>query len=488
MTNQSLPISRRYSPRFNNVAQAWIVGLLLASLPAFAQKWSYSTVEGGTGNNFSRNTSLAIDASGVPHVAYFDNINDDLKYAYWDFDSGYWNTFFIDSSPPSSGVHAELTMHPDDYPTILFNGGNKLYYAVNTGNGWGKELVTDEGSYGPIELNLAYDSEKVPHISYHLGDTGALYYGSKVEGVWTTSQVHPSGTFSGLALDSSDGIHIAFHDSSNDSLKFASLVDGDWTIETIDDSTRAGWYCDLQIDPMDRPQVAYYDMQNFAIRHAIKIDGQWEITVLDVGEADPILGSMVGWELSLAVDADSTAHVSYYDMVNTRLLYTKYDLNQPVTEIVHQEANEGSGRYTSIALDSWGVPWISFIGGGNSADLIVAISESPFSRWFPNAENIGDGYYIVPRFGTIYGASFPWIYHMQLGWMWCWGTGGGKGWLWHTHPELGWMHWNPIYYPSYYLFRKSDNYQGWIYHETSIINPIYIYFYNFQEYRTLTWD
>ena len=71
--------------RNTNVA-LWVTVVLLASpwlskLALADSGWNIQTVD--SIGNVGKNTSLAVDASGNPHISYQDSTNDDLKYSHW---------------------------------------------------------------------------------------------------------------------------------------------------------------------------------------------------------------------------------------------------------------------------------------------------------------------------------------------------------------------------------------------------------------------
>jgi len=124
-------------------------------------------------------TSIAVDGSGRPHISYFDNTNDDLKYAYKDGDS--WHTETVDSAP-YVGWETSIAIGPFGCVHISYfayrGGGSTVYdlkYAYNNGVQWQTEFVEtgcDAGRYSSIAL----DALGGCHISsYHVGHSRLKY-------------------------------------------------------------------------------------------------------------------------------------------------------------------------------------------------------------------------------------------------------------------------------------------------------------------------
>jgi hypothetical protein len=107
--------------------------------------------------------SLRLDAQGTPHISYAAASPDiSLKYAYQDGMG--WHTeslsFFASS-------YTSLALNHSGEPYIAFEGGNptSLHYAYHDAWGWQIERVDQEDFVGSY-CSLALDSKERPHILY----------------------------------------------------------------------------------------------------------------------------------------------------------------------------------------------------------------------------------------------------------------------------------------------------------------------------------
>ena len=94
-----------------------------------------------------RDTSLALDASGRPHISYLDSTNKDLKYAFYD-GSG-WQIQTVDSAG-EVGEHNSLALDASGQPHISYYDGT-FGDAGNLKYAWG-EVIALRFIYLPLVL------------------------------------------------------------------------------------------------------------------------------------------------------------------------------------------------------------------------------------------------------------------------------------------------------------------------------------------------
>jgi len=301
--------------------------------------------------------SLAIDSSDNFHISYYDDINKNLKYAYYD---GTWHTETVDSDY-DVGMHSSIALDSNNNPHISYynNTRDDLKYAHYDG-AWHIETVNSVGMVGSTS-SLALDSSNNPHISYFDNYNYDLKY-AYYDGAWhieTVDSVGMVGCISSLALDSSNNPHISYYDDDRGNLKYAHY-DGTWQIETVDSDYDVGRDSSLALDSSNNPHISYYDDARGNLKYA-HYDGGWQIETVD-SDYD------VGWYPTLALDSSNNPHISYYDNTNGDLKYAHYDGTWHIETIdKHVTFSSISYKYSgrSLALDSNGEPWSSYPGQDN---------------------------------------------------------------------------------------------------------------------------
>ena len=303
-------------------------------------------------------TSLALDASGNPHVSYQDNTTDDLKYA--QKSAGVWTLETADGSANNVGSYTSLALDASGNPHVSYLDAtpSDLKYARKSGGVW--TIETADGSANNVGLftSLALDASGNPHVSYYDNTTTDLKYARKSGGVWTIETVDGSandvGWYTSLALDASGNPHVSYYDFTIGNLKYARKSGGAWTIETADGSANnVGLYTSLALDASGNPHVSYQDDTTDDLKYARKSGGVWTVETAD-GSAN-----LVGLYTSLALDASGNPRASYQDQTTGDLKYARKSGGAWTVETADGSANN-VGEYTSLALDTQGNPHASY--------------------------------------------------------------------------------------------------------------------------------
>jgi len=204
-----------------------LVFLIALVATAVAGDWHIETVD--SGGETGRYTSLALDSSDRPHIAYFDSTNLALKYAVG-CDSK-WEIQTLESG--SSGRYASLALDVSDNPRISYYTGYpgfNLRYAVWNGSSWDFETVDDADRVGSHN-SLALDSSGNPYISYYDSANNALKLattaaGWTVDGIELTSATTDSGNLVAWAIDGDNPVAVRVLRGESDPVAVSGSLDG----------------------------------------------------------------------------------------------------------------------------------------------------------------------------------------------------------------------------------------------------------------------
>jgi hypothetical protein len=316
------------------------------ALPAVAD-WHIETVD--SNGDIVSPTSLALDSSDNPHIAYcnHDGINKDLMYAHWDGSA--WQLETV----ASNGWFPSLALDSFGNPHISYCdfSTNDLTYSRWDGSAWQTETLELVGYYNSLVL----DSSNYPHIMYqYQSGSGDLLYTHWNGSSWQTDTVDSigaAGGFNSLMLDSSGYPHVSYYDWSNENLKYAHWDGSAWQTETVDSAGRVGTYTSLVLNSSVYPCISYYDAIEEDLKYARWDGTTWQIETVDsAGD--------VGMDTSLVLDSSGYPRISYYDYSNENLKYAHW--NGSIWQFEAIDTAGSVGSYTSIKLDSSGISHISY--------------------------------------------------------------------------------------------------------------------------------
>ncbi|WP_169445806.1 InlB B-repeat-containing protein [Paenibacillus massiliensis] len=269
--------------------------------------------------------SLALDGSGTPYVAYQDSGNNN-KATVMKYDQGAWIP--VGSAGFSAGIAY--------YTSLELDGGGTPYVAYQDGANYNAATVMkyEQGAWTPVGdagftlftaqfTSLALDGSGTPYVAYMEGD---VFAGNKAnlmkydQGAWETVGYQyydygfsaNSATAPSLVLDRNGTPYVVYQDGSDNKATVMKYDQGGWSIVgNAGFSTGQALSPSLALDSNGTPYVAYQDKANDDKVTVMKYDqGAW----IPVGSAGFSAGR--AFSSSLALNSSGTPYLAYQDEEN----------------------------------------------------------------------------------------------------------------------------------------------------------------------------
>jgi hypothetical protein len=275
--------------------------------------WAKQTVDAIGNDTVTMNTrtSLALDTTGNPRIAYYNGTHHDLQYA--SLDGGGWTKMIADHG--IRGAYPALALDSSGYPHIAYvnyNGGHpELMYAWYDGAAW--HNTTAPGDHIGYYNSLVLDSSNTAHIS--TTNTTGLYYLTWDGVSWTSVPIDTNceARESSIARDADGKIYISYFDYTNHQLRFADLDMG--TLDTVS-ASYYGLGGTLSLDSMGKPHIIFRNGSTGTLMYASrKAYSSWDMETVDDTTGN------VGYYPSMALDSSDRPHVSYWEYTGTILKY-----------------------------------------------------------------------------------------------------------------------------------------------------------------------
>ncbi|MBC8275708.1 MAG: Ig-like domain repeat protein [Chloroflexi bacterium] len=355
------------------------------------------TVDAGS-SNVGEFSSIAVDSSGYPHIAYYDDAFNGLWYA--SKSASGWSKTMFDGGAGAAGYdrgrYLSLALDDSDHPHISYYDATKqeLCYAYYDGS-WHTETVDSTGDVGKFS-SIAVDSGGHPHISYYDDTSDNLKYAYKDGSGWHTETVDSTGNvgwYNSIALDSSNHPHVSYHDATNLDLKYAYHDSLDWNISTIDSTGDVGFCTSIALEnATNYPHISYSggDFPNMSLKHIYQDATGWQpVENVDTDQ-------LVNWT-AIALDSNNHIHVSYLARNSVSVYSVRYAYKDSLwhTGTVVDSIGSHGAWYTSIALDDSDYPHISY-HHSNTGSLKYAHNDG---SW--NTETVDAGSSNVGEFSSI---------------------------------------------------------------------------------------
>ncbi|MDE0954127.1 MAG: hypothetical protein OR994_05585, partial [Candidatus Poseidoniales archaeon] len=244
--------------------------------------WAQVTVS--TGRDMGHHLSMTIDSNDTAHIAYRDNTNGKLRYAFtttcgwcWDDDAVVMST----GTEIPGGYHTSIATDSNNNPIIAqcnsHNGSLMLLQWIPSGGYWSMSYPDGQGNgckHTSMEIYTPLTGGEEIHISYARDEDSdgisELRYATNKNGGWNGHTVDGSGLGSSImrgmtsiSVDSVGAVHIAYSGNYVDSedpadLKYAlkpSISGSSWSTEVV--STENTYQVSIDVDSNDVPYISY---------------------------------------------------------------------------------------------------------------------------------------------------------------------------------------------------------------------------------------
>lgn len=333
------------------------ITIVISLLITISQGWQLEVIDSINTNG----TSISIDSSNNPHIAY--GTSNGVKYAYSDGESWYDEVVFEDSYKWADEI--SLVLDSSGNPHIAFDllWGYPylsicLMYAFWDGSAWQATCIDDDGNVGR-HPSIALDSSDNAHIVYKGPGISGVKYAHWNGSSWIVESLYSEGYDPSIAFDSNGFPHVAY--GLNDSVMYASWNGSSWELESA--ATQSSGQLSFVLDSSDNPHFSYLSDQE-DLNYTFWNGSSWETTVVDSY-------GQTGHDSSVDLNSQNWPHIAYQNVNYQTLNYAYWNGTEWILEII--EPGSGTGFHASLALDQLDRPHISF---AHTDDLSYAFTNN----------------------------------------------------------------------------------------------------------------
>jgi subtilisin family serine protease len=260
----------------------------------------------------ARYSSVATDAGGTAHVAYYDAKRQNLWYVTRSANGDWSDATAIDSGN-GVGQFVSLALDHKSRPAVAYydSRNGDLKYALLHGMDWQVQKVETKGDVGQY-ASLAFNGRRHAVIAYYSNDRKELHFAELTAKGWALRTIDTDGNagrYASVAIHPDTGLPaIAYVNSADDSVRLAEMVTSKkWRVSAPVHSKRGATHTSFAFDSVRRPIISYYDAAGKELRFARRsAAGRWDVSTIDSN------GS-VGKFSRIIPGSASTAQVFYYN-------------------------------------------------------------------------------------------------------------------------------------------------------------------------------
>ena len=243
---------------------------------------------------------------------------------------------------------------------IVFNelGKEQLFYGVKTGGSWAFETI-GQANNRVRAIDLILDDQANPCIAFSQNNDNTLRFGHKNGNSWSMNLVENNSNPQDINLILRNNIHICYFDLNSGNLKYAnaSSPSGPWNVEVIDSSSSiVGKYASFEIDAGGTLHVSYLDIINSKVKYAHKASGgNWMIE--DVTEALNYSPNIA----ALEINSEGLPIIAFSDGTSNQIFISEKGADDLWTlSQVNAESVNLAGNPLRLIIDDQDNPWILY--------------------------------------------------------------------------------------------------------------------------------
>ncbi len=350
-------------------------------------RWVSEVVD--EGGAFDKVSSIAVDSEGNVHIAFFDEYKvNNVSYGqlcYANNVNGCWTVVTVDNSTPMVGMNPSLAVDSKGWVHISYydaTGLKVLKYINNVGGVWSIPILLDQSGNSGMYSSLAIGANDSVHVAYLNQRSKNLMYVTNAHGFLDYDLIDDSETVSGrvsLALDPQGVPHIAYY--SDDGLAYAEQNGTAWDITLLDADNELGGGISLFIDGQDHSYVTYYNEISTLLKYINNTGGEWNNATVIASEG------IAGVDSVISVDADGDEHIAYVESSGSGSL--NYAERRSGIWMFQKVDIDLCGNAISMVMDRQGRAHVSYFDPG-SKDLryttVVSVPSAP-TNLTVNSEN-----------------------------------------------------------------------------------------------------
>ncbi len=310
-------------------------------------------------------TSIAVDNSSVPYIAF---VNNNSSISVSKYVSGSWTS--LPDASNSNGSYVSMALNSSGNPVVLYKAGYAATCKRYNGSSWdvlGSSTFTPSGAdYTSLAIAPSgdiYAAFKDLYYAVNGKVTVMKYSGSSWSTVGTQGFSAGDANYVSIAVTASGIPYVVYQDGANSNKATVRRYNGS-TWETVGGagfSAGTATYTTIAIDDAGTPYVSYCDGNSSSKATVMKYNGSSWVVVGSVGFS----AGATSYN-TLTLDAYGTPYVTYKDASNSNKATVMYFNGTSWTTAVSAGITAGTANETVIGMSPKGIPFIFYSDAANS--------------------------------------------------------------------------------------------------------------------------